>query len=163
MRTGKRQGLVVNILNLHHAYRVSERLIKKLAYYILKNQLKLPCAELSFVFLTDRKIKALNKRYKNEDRPTDVLSFDLSADRVRRNSPLMGEIIISIDKARKNSKIFATGFEEEFVLYIIHGILHLSGYDDESSKERARMESKQREILKVLCKRENLSKVLTPR
>ena len=75
----------------------------------------------------------------------------------------MGEIFISIDKALANSKIFKTTLEEEFTLYVIHGILHLTGYDDESRTGRVKMEAKQGKILEEICKREDLSKVLTLR
>lgn len=153
----------IKVLNLHRAYRVNESLVKKIAVSILRDRIPNNCSELGFIFLDDRKIRALNKKYKCEDRATDVLSFDLSATPVHKAVPLLGEIFISIDKARKNSKIFDTSLEEEFVLYVIHGILHLSGYDDESPKERVRMERKQEEILRNLCRKENLSTVLTRR
>ena len=158
MRIRKGQGSrvkgQVRIINLHKAYKVNEPLVRKIAAYILKCCEKETEAELELVFLDNKQIRPLNKKYKGEDRPTDVLSFDLGG---------MGEIFISIDKALANSKIFKTALEEEFTLYIIHGILHLIGYDDETSRERARMERKQKKILRFLCKRENLSKVLTPR
>ncbi|MDD5428559.1 MAG: rRNA maturation RNase YbeY [Candidatus Omnitrophica bacterium] len=153
----------LRVLNLHPAYRVNERVVKKIALYVLRPFCARGSAEVGFIFLTDRKIRALNKRYKGENRPTDVLSFDLSSGRSRKVHPLLGEIFISIDRARDNAASFDTALEEEFVLYIIHGILHLTGYDDETSKARARMEKAQERILRDLCKRENLSKVLTPR
>jgi len=68
-----------------------------------------------------------------------------------------------LDRALENSRIFGTKFEDEVVLYVIHGILHLSGYDDETHDKQRRMSKKQDEILKYLWKKENLSKVLTPR
>ncbi len=150
----------MTILNLNRAYNVNSRLIRKITSYIFD-----ACGlkgEVGLIFLTDRRIRTLNKQYKGEDRPTDVLSFDLGTG-YRKNAPISGEIFISIDRALANSRIYGTGLQEEFILYVIHGILHLSGYDDECRKDAARMAKKQSEILGKICKRENLSKVLTPR
>lgn len=152
VRLSKRQE--VSVLNLHKGYRINSRLVKIIVSYILSKQDMRSRASLEIVFLSDAQIRPLNKKYKGEDRPTDVLSFDLGD---------TNDIFISIDKARENSKIFGTTFQEELTLYVIHGILHLSGYDDETKKDRAGMEKRQKEILSDLCKREDLSKVLTPR
>ena len=149
------------VINLHRGYRVNSRLVKRIISHVLKYCGRCDKAEVEIVFLTDKAIKALNKKYKGEDRPTDVLSFDLGGSSFGAG-PFLGEIFISIDKALKNSKIFNTAFEKEFTLYIIHGILHLAGYDDETGKGQARMDRKQKAILKDLCKKEDLSKVLTP-
>ena len=75
----------------------------------------------------------------------------------------IGEIFVSTDTAFRNSKVFGTEFCEEITLYLIHGILHILGYRDESVKEKAGMSRKESEILKCLCGREDLSKVLTRR
>ena len=139
---------------MHNGYRVNTRLVKRIVSHVLKYCKRFGTVELELVFLTNKGIRPLNKRYKNEDRPTDVLSFDLGG---------MGEIFVSIDKALANSKIFKTTLEEEFTLYVIHGILHLAGYDDESRIDRVKMEAKQSKILEEICKREDLSKVLTLR
>lgn len=151
----------VRVINLHVSYSVNERLVKKIAAHILKLCGDCGRMELDLVFLSDKQIRPLNKKYKGEDSPTDVLSFELGeeAPGTRR----LGEIIVSIDKARKNSGIYGNDLKKEFVLYIIHGILHLTGYDDLSAKQRSRMEARQEEVLDIICKREDLSKVLTPR
>ena len=149
------------VINLHRSYGVNCRRVKRIISRVLKYCGRCDKAEVEIVFLTDKAIKALNKKYKGEDHPTDVLSFDLGGSNFGAG-PLLGEIFISIDRALKNSRIFNTAFEKEFTLYIIHGILHLAGYDDGTKKERSRMDRKQKAILKDLCKKEDLSKVLTP-
>ncbi len=150
---------LISVVNLHKSYKVNEPLVKRIARYILAACGKPGGAELELVFLDNRQIKSLNKKFKHEDCPTDVLSFDLGGGL----DGFFGNIFISIDKALENSKIFNTAFEEEFTLYIIHGILHLAGYDDETKKEHLNMDDRQTALLRKLCKRENLSKVLTPR
>ncbi|MDO8525634.1 MAG: rRNA maturation RNase YbeY [Candidatus Omnitrophota bacterium] len=163
MRSNRVQGsgfrVQVRIVNLNKAYKVNEPLVRKISRYILAACGKASGAELELVFLDNKRIKPLNKKFKDEDRPTDVLSFDLGGGLHR----FFGNIFISIDRARENSKIFNTTLEEELTLYMIHGILHLTGYDDETKKERARMDDRQKTLLGELCARENLSKVLTPR
>ncbi|MEW6170989.1 MAG: rRNA maturation RNase YbeY [Candidatus Omnitrophota bacterium] len=101
---------------------------------------------VSIIFVDDRFIKKLNKQFLKENHPTDVLSFP-----VKSCNLLLGEIIISVETAEKNSRIFKTTFETELYLYIIHGILHLLGYDDLTNKKRKIMERKQANLLKLIC------------
>lgn len=142
----------MKVRNLNKKRKLNEKVIKKIAQHILRITKKPRDMELEVVFLSDKAIRPLNKKYRDSDRPTDVLSFDLGD---------CGEILISSDTAFKNSKLFNTSFEEELVLYVIHGILHLAGYDDETRRDAERMSKKQNGILKKLC-RKNFSKVLTP-
>lgn len=143
-----------SVFNFNKKYRINEKFIKKIVINILKILKKSSNTKLEIVFLSDRAIKTLNKRYKGSDRATDVLSFDLGS---------CGQILISSDMALRNSRVFNTSFEKELVLYAIHGILHLSGYDDEKPKSRSRMLKKQDSILGILCAKVSLSKVLTRR
>ncbi len=145
----KETSIVVK--NLNKKFRINEKFIKKTAKDILGIIHKRKGLEI--VFLGDKQIKPLNKKYKKRNSPTDVLSFELGE---------LGEIIISSDTALKNSEIFHTSFEEEIVLYVIHGILHLFGYDDGTAREKNRMSKKEDIILEDLCQ-ENFSKVLMRR
>ena len=99
--------------------------------------------ELSIVFATDSEIRPLNKKYRHKDRPTDVLSFSLGDENV------LGDIVISVDRAKAQAKIFGTSFKDEMKLYIIHGVLHLLGYDDETPAARKKMRQKEQELLSV--------------
>jgi probable rRNA maturation factor len=139
------------VKNLNKKHRLNERFLEKIAASILKI-LKKQKASLDIVFITDAAIRPINKRYKGRSGATDVLSFELGE---------LGEIIISSDAAVKNSHYFKTDFEKELVLYMIHGILHLFGYDDETAVARARMSKKQNSILENICAEVRLSKVLT--
>lgn len=154
--TGKTQ-----VINRHKRYRVNEKLIKKIVSKILKYIRKPRDTELEVVFLDDGSIRPINKAYKRRDAPTDVLSFKLDVAEFGSRK-FLGEIFISIDRAKENSRAFKADFKEEVVLYVIHGILHLFGYDDEDAESRRRMSKKEKETLRYLCKREDLSKVLTP-
>ncbi|MDP3730257.1 MAG: rRNA maturation RNase YbeY [Candidatus Omnitrophota bacterium] len=144
-------GITVSSLNKKH--RINEKFVGDIARSILKI-LKKEDTELEIVFLSDTAIRPVNKKYKHSGRATDVLSFDLGS---------CGQILISSDMALRNSRIFNTPLEKELVLYVIHGILHLSGYDDEKPGPRSRMFRKQGSIMGILCAKARLSKVLTRR
>ena len=145
-------NIVVSSLNKKH--RINEKFIKKIVVDILKILKRSSNTSLEIVFLSDRAIRPFNKRYKGADRATDVLSFDLGS---------CGEVLISSDMALRNSRAFNMTLEKELVLYVIHGILHLFGYNDEKPMERSRMFRKQDSILEMLCAKIRLSKVLTRR
>ncbi|MFA5094267.1 MAG: rRNA maturation RNase YbeY [Candidatus Omnitrophota bacterium] len=90
---------------------------------------------INILFLDDKGIRRLNRKFKNRRAATDVLAFET------------GDIAISVDTAGKNAKRFGTGISDELKLYIIHGILHLSGYDDTLSGDRKKMRKKEKELL----------------
>jgi probable rRNA maturation factor len=158
----KGQGSRVKVNNLHRSFKINETFATKIAARVLGLINKDGRADLEIVFLDDAAIRKLNRAYKGESVPTDVLSFGIDR-REFGEKKFLGEIFISLDTARRNAKIFGAAFEEEVVLYVIHGILHLFGYDDLTAVERARMSRKQERILKALCRQETLSKVLTRR
>ena len=97
-------------------------------------------------------MRKLNKRFKGRSGPTDVLSFGLGG---------VGSIAISLDTAFHNAKTFEAPFHEEALRYVIHGILHLVGYDDDTKLNRLKMAAKEGAILRSLCANTNLSKALT--
>ena len=87
------------------------------------------------IILTDKKfLNSLKKKYFNMDVFTDVMAFNLGDDK-----NIDGEIYISIDDVLENSKLFSKTFNDEFKRIIIHGVLHLCGYDDKTKKEKENM------------------------
>lgn len=97
-------------------------------------------ASVSVAIVDDRAIHELNRKFLNHDEPTDVLSFVLE----KSADGLDGEIIASAETAIRQAPRFLLNPPEELVLYLVHGALHLSGYDDHTSlqcKEMRRMES----------------------
>lgn len=148
----------ITVNNLHNKYKINAPLVKKISLKVLRMLKKSGALELEIVFLDDKNMAPLNKKYRGRARSTDVLSFCM--EKKDRSGALVGSVVISLDTALKNSKIFKTVFEEEIVLYIIHGILHLFGYDDEDTDSFRRMSRKQFNILEKICRRERLSTVL---
>ena len=97
--------------------------------------------EGSVTFTYNEKIHALNKQYRNVDRPTDVLSFpllDLDGDGDEFMPPeletMLGDIVISLEKAREQSEEYGHSFEREVAFLTVHSMLHLLGYDHEKSE-----------------------------
>ena len=98
--------------------------------------------------MTDQTIHELNRQYRNKDKPTDVLSFPL-ADEVCPT--LLGDVVISIDTARRQARQRKRAFADELRALLVHGILHLLGYDHEvSDSEAVRMRRKERELKALL-------------
>lgn len=149
----------IKISNLNKRFRLNTGFIKKIIKKILTS-LKRPRAdiELEVIFLGDGAIEALNRRYRKRDRPTDVLAFKINLSEFRSKG-FLGEIFISSDTAFKNSKVFDTSFEEELVLYMIHALLHLFGYNDGRREDRLEMSKRERAMLDYLWETEDLSKV----
>lgn len=101
--------------------------------------------------MTDQTIHELNRRYRHKDRPTDVLSFPLADECC---PTLLGDVVISVDTARRQARQRKRAFAAELRALLIHGILHLLGYDHEvSDSEAVRMRRKERELKAVLQQR----------
>ena len=113
-----------------------------------------PC-EVSVTFTDDEGIRALNRQYRQVDRPTDVLSFPLFDYTGESEEPpvdefvgMLGDIVISLEQAKKQAEEFGHSFEREAAFLTVHSMLHLLGYDHEAGgDEEADMRRRQREIL----------------
>ena len=129
--------------------------VKKIARQILKAEGVAPPYEVSLVFTDSETVKQLNRDYRGIDEPTDVLafymlpqkeaddSFALPPDGVTR----LGEVIISYPQAVEQAKEQGHSTERELALLIIHGILHLLGYDHEEPEEEAEMRTREKALL----------------
>jgi probable rRNA maturation factor len=91
--------------------------------------LRLSPDSFTVALVSDRRIAALNRRYRRTPRPTDVLSFPLQAG--GKKNGYQGDIVISVETARRNAGRLGHGAAEEIKLLILHGLLHLLGYDHE--------------------------------
>jgi probable rRNA maturation factor len=95
--------------------------------------------ELNFIFCNNIEIKALNKRFLNHNYSTDILTFDFS----KKEEATVSDIFISQEQVKLNSKEFKTSFKREIHRVIFHGVLHLCGYNDKTSKDKASMRAKE--------------------
>ena len=102
--------------------------------------------EVSVLFCTNRYIKALNAQYREKDEATDVLSFPLGEEGPG-GQYLAGDIIISLDALEENARFFKVSADEELRRLMVHGILHLYGYDHATNRKGEPMLKLQEEIL----------------
>jgi len=107
-------------------------------------------SELSLALIGNDEMQKLNARYRHKDYPTDVLSFAAGAD-LPLGTPLLGDVIISVEKAAQQAKERQHTLDHEMVTLMIHGVVHLLGYDHARGAEEARrMASKERQLLRKL-------------
>ena len=109
--------------------------------------------EISILFIGDQGIRELNDQFRGIDRPTDVLSFPqiLEDELDIPGALVLGDVAISLETARSQSQEHGLSLEEELTLLLIHGILHLLGYDHEiSDQEEEKMRSKTRELFSMI-------------
>ena len=137
---------MIQIKNLQRTKRISQHKIRQRTKKIF-NIIRMDGVYVSLVFCDNDFIRKLNRRYFRKNRATDVISFPL---RDKFAPGFLGEVVISVEEALNNAKVYGTSFDTELTLYIIHGILHLLGWRDYKKKDRLKMERKQEEILKKL-------------
>jgi probable rRNA maturation factor len=103
--------------------------------------------EISLAFVDNSTIHRLNQRYLQHDEPTDVLSFPLSEPNATK---LAGELVVGVEVAAEQAADRGHDIQDELTLYVIHGLLHLCGYDDHEDDERAAMRERERFYLRQL-------------
>ena len=134
----------ISVRNLQRNVRVDVVDLEKFAAKAVKLCLDLPgnkkteleeLPKISVLIVSDRKIASLHKQFMNESGPTDVITFQ------------HGEIFISAEMARRNARRFKNSLGQELRLYLVHGLLHLHGFDDRDPANARKMEAVQRKIL----------------
>lgn len=128
--------------------------IENVLAFASKKQNVEPGSELSITFVSNERIKEINRDYRQKDKPTDVISFAMEElgegeiEIVGVEQPrILGDIIISIPKAKEQAEEYGHSFLRELSFLAIHGFLHLLGYDHETEEDEKEMFSIQREIL----------------
>lgn len=116
--------------------------------------LQLQSSELSVVFVNSRRMKLLNSMYRGTKKDTDVLSFPLM-DGQPHHGPqgalILGDIVISVPRALKQAEEFEVRFYDELLRLLIHGLLHLIGYDHEiNACQKKKMEKKETELFNAI-------------
>ena len=132
-------------------YKIVKAKLQKRAQAIL-NALGSPEGELSILVVDDSEIKTLNKNYLNRSGPTNVIAFPMKeGDFSDINPQLLGDVVISIETAGREALQSGISTEERFTQLLVHGILHLFGFDHEKSEQDARkMEKKSNELLRLI-------------
>ena len=112
------------------------------------DEAKVPGAELSIAIVDDESMQQLNRQYLAHDYPTDVLSFLLEQN--EESGRLEGQIIVSWEFASREAPRYGWTTDDELLLYVIHGCLHLVGYDDTTPEDQIAMRAAEARHLKTL-------------
>ncbi|MFH1282239.1 MAG: rRNA maturation RNase YbeY [bacterium] len=102
---------------------------------------------INIVLLNNKSITALNRKYHYRNRPTDVIVFSYKYRSASYNDVLEGDVFVSVDQIKANSKRFKNSFYGELVLVVVHGILHAIGFEDSTRQKKTQMFKKQDQIL----------------
>lgn len=114
-----------------------------------------PDSELSVAIVGDRSIRRLNREYLGRDKPTNVISFAMEEGEYGQINPgVLGDVVISADTCAREAEEGGIPFNSRLCFLLLHGVLHLCGYDHERSgeAEAARMEAKEKELFALLEK-----------
>lgn len=113
---------------------------KKRLNWIIDSLAKEGCSagEISFIFCTDEYLLEKNIQFLDHDTYTDIITFDYCVDNI-----INGDIFISVERITENASLFGVNFEDELDRVLIHGILHLTGYQDKSEEEAKIMREKE--------------------
>ncbi len=148
-------ALKINLINDQRCYKLPKKQLKSLCFFILKSQ-GIKSTEVNVLFTDNKRIKELNKKFRREDKATDVLSFyeEKNKDKVLSASYL-GDLVISIETARMQARVYKQTIIREIRLYVIHGLLHLLGHRDYTKKEKQSMNFLQETLLSEYEKKNN--------
>ena len=113
---------------------------------ILKCLNLLNCKELCITFVDDKEMRKLNLTYRGIKRTTDVLSFSQDGP----DTQSLGDIVISVDTAKRHARFYKISLQREIVKLIIHGILHILGYDHKKKHDASKMRKKEKELLQLV-------------
>ena len=137
-------GITFTIHDINFQLEHQTDLVAWLEYAIQQEEFELD--HIDYIFCSDEFLLNINKEHLNHDDYTDIITFPLEED------PIVGEIYISVDRVRENAKSFDTPFETELRRVMIHGILHLCGYDDHEDDDIEEIRQKENYYLELFQK-----------
>ncbi len=137
-------SIKVEVINKTKKYKINKKNIKNLVEHVFAFNPFNGRVKIDIVFVGNKEIRKLNSLFRKINRATNVLSFVLDYE---KDKILDGEIIISCEKAKDESKKLGNNFNDYVVFLIIHGLLHILGYDHIEESDRKKMEKLEEEIL----------------
>ena len=132
------------MIRITHQYRTlpyPKSLLEKTAKSVYKREGVSTAERAEIILCSDYIIRKLNREYRGKDKPTDVLSFCFG------DADLLGEVYISLQRAKVQAKRYGVLYEEELKRLLVHGLLHLMGYDHIRAADRAVMEEREQAYL----------------
>lgn len=127
--------------------------IERVAEICLQEEEIDPKAEIGLMFVDNEQIREMNKTYRDKDSATDVLSFPMyEADEAIDDEEeiLLGDIVISLERAAEQAEEYGHSLEREVMYLLVHGLLHLAGYDHMEDDEKKEMRQREEELLTVI-------------
>jgi probable rRNA maturation factor len=147
-------GVNIAIKNLQKTIAVNSRVLLAIRKVIRKTWelegRKNRSGEITVCLVNNRRMRKLNLQYLGQDKPTDVLAFNLTSKGSKSYAPPVADIIVSTESAISNARIFKTCALYELLLYVVHGLLHVFGYEHKNSRQQKTMQNKAARILKFL-------------
>ena len=140
---------MISISSSQQAMRVPRKRLAELVAFVARRQ-HARLGEVDIAVVTGRQIAGLNREYLHRRGPTDVLSFDLSTS---PEAPLTAQIVVCADLAVREAHRRGHGPQRELMLYVVHALLHLLGYDDDTAPNAARMHAREDELLEQFRRR----------
>ena len=138
------------VVNLQRKLRIELAQFKEFVQCLVTDVAETSNRDFAVAFISDRRMKELNKFFRGKDSTTDVLSFTQEPDEFDPDSNNLGDIVISVEQAAKQAEENGLTLENEIKQLILHGVLHLCGYDHETdSGEMNTRELELREKLKI--------------
>jgi probable rRNA maturation factor len=139
------------ISNRQNRKKIPRKILEQTAQAIL-NDLGYPDHELSLLIVDDPQIEIINREYLQHVGPTNVISFAMQEGEFPQVSPfLLGDVVISADTAGKEADLAGISFRQRLIELLIHGVLHLVGFDHEQDKTKAQiMETRSRSLLEQI-------------
>ncbi len=135
-----------NIITTHRLKKITNNVLK-----LVLDEKGRPNSEVSVVFVDDGEMRTLNNRFRGVNKSTDVLAFPINEGRFAAINPdLLGDIVISVPRSREQSETHEHSIERELTILLIHGLLHLLGFDHETDKEEAAMKEQEMEFLMLV-------------
>lgn len=130
---------------------VHEARLRRLVQVLMK-QVGEPSSELGLCLIGDRRMRRLNREFRGKDRTTDVLAFAMRDSRAphvsRLTARILGDVVISVPTAMRQAREEQRSLEEELTTLLIHGLLHLCGYDHERNKAEARRMQRRERLMR---------------
>jgi len=142
----------IQIENKQNKIKIAKRDIRNTTMKLLK-YLNCTDKEISISFVDDKAIQQLNYQYLERNKPTNVLSFSLQEGEFSNINPqILGDIVISVDTAQQEASLRNFTFDQEIDFLIIHGLLHLLGYNHENTtkEETRKMKRKEKKLFDLL-------------
>ncbi len=135
----------VDVYNAHPHRRVRKQTVARYVTRVLRDE-HLRRAEIGVIAIDSRMCRRMNRQYLSHDYSTDVISFPLDAGHMG----LEGEIYINLDKAHEQARTYGVTVAQEVARLVVHGTLHLTGYDDRRRQEARRMRERENRYVRLL-------------